>query len=295
MTGNPAPDATRPDAKTAARHPAGSPATGIKPTPENEALVAWTVCSLSLVSLAASFFGLLPGAPFDPAWVAVVLSGVPIVKEAAIGLFTRFDVKADVLVAMALIASIVIGEIFAAGEVAFIMGLGSRLEERTVRKAREGLERLIAVAPTVARVVEGGLQTMVEASAVRVGDLVRVLPGEIVPVDGTIVFGRTAIDQSLLTGESIPVDKVEGDDVFSGTVNQMGAIDLKAVKVGEDSSVARMVRLVESAEASKTPVVRLMDRLAGWIVGLALLAAAAAWLATGESLRAVTVLVVFCP
>jgi cation transport ATPase len=262
---------------------------------DDERTRVYAIHLLSLASLAASFFELLPGAPVDPAWIAVILEGTPIVKEAIVGLVTRFDVTADVLVAMALIASIIIGEIFAAGEVAFIMSLGSMLEERTVRKAREGLEKLVEASPAEARIVTGETETVVDAKEARVGDLVRVLPGEIVPVDGTIVFGRTAIDQSLLTGESIPVDKAEGDEVYSGTVNQLGAFDFRAEKVGDDSSVNRMIRLVESAEASKTPIVRIMDRLAAYVVGVALLSAVVTFLATGESLRAVTILVVFCP
>ncbi|MDR2456720.1 MAG: cation-translocating P-type ATPase, partial [Deltaproteobacteria bacterium] len=262
---------------------------------KSETRAGYVIHGLSLASLIASFFGLFEGAPFDPAWVAVVLEGIPIVREAAIGLLERYDVTADVLVASALLASLIIGEIFAAGEVAFIMALGTMLEDRTIRKAREGLEKLTKASPTTARIVSGGADAIVSPMEVKVGDVVRVLPGEIVPVDGTIVFGKTSIDQSLMTGESIPVDKAEGDEVFSGTVNQMGAIDFKAVKVGEDTSVSRMIRLVESAEASKTPIVRIMDRVAVYVVALALLTAIAVFIATGESVRAVTILVVFCP
>lgn len=251
--------------------------------------------AISAVALVMSFFEWPGKLNFDPAWIAVILCGWPILKGAVAGLVTRFDVKADVLVAMALLASIFIGEIFAAGEVAFIMSLGSLLEERTVRKAREGIENLISLTPATARVVSGSTETIVPAGEVLVGDVLRVLPGEIIPVDGTIIFGQTAIDQSLMTGESLPVDKSAGDDVFSGTVNQFGTFDLKATKVGEDSSLQRMIRLVESAEASKTPIVRIMDRWATWIVGLALATALITWGVTGEIIRAVTILVVFCP
>lgn len=251
--------------------------------------------AVSAASLVFSFLGRPESLAFDPAWIAVVLCGWPIVKGAARGLVTRFDVKADVLVAMALMAAVFIGEIFAAGEVAFIMSLGSMLEERTLRKAREGIERLVNLTPATARVARGADETIVAAEEVRVGDIVRVLPGETIPVDGLIIFGRTTVDQSLLTGESLPVDKEVGDDVFSGTVNHFGAFDMKAVKVGEDSSLRRMIRLVESAEASKTPIVRIMDRWASRIVGLALAAALATWGVTGEIIRAVTILVVFCP
>lgn len=247
------------------------------------------------VALAFSFFNWSGGLPFDPAWVAVVLCGAPILKGAIVGLVTSFDVKADVLVAMALVAAVCIGEIFAAGEVAFIMSIGSLLEERTVRKAREGIEKLVSLTPRTARVVRGGAEVVVAAEDVQIGDILRVWPGEAIAVDGLITSGRTAIDQSLMTGESLPVDKEAGDEVFSGTVNQLGAFDMRATKVGEDSSLRRMIRLVESADASKTPIVRIMDRWATWIVAAALLTALGTWLYTGEIIRAVTILVVFCP
>ncbi|MDR0356491.1 MAG: cation-translocating P-type ATPase [Deltaproteobacteria bacterium] len=260
--------------------------------PEKRAVV---FSAISLVALVLSFFDLPPTAPFDPAWLAVVLCGVPIVKGAVEGLLDGFDVTADALVAMALIASLIIGEYFAAGEVAFIMGLGSMLEERTLRQAREGLSSLVRLSPTTARVVRDGEETSAPAEEVKTEETVRVFPGEIIPVDGVVTFGRTAVDQSLLTGESLPVDKTVGDEVFSGTVNQLGAIDFRATRVGRDSSLQRMIRLVETASAEKTPIVRIIDRWAAWIVGLALLTAIGTWLVTGEIIRAVTILVVFCP
>ncbi|MDR1655939.1 MAG: cation-translocating P-type ATPase [Deltaproteobacteria bacterium] len=261
----------------------------------NDSQRTWLFVIVSLMALVVDFFNLFPKLPFSASWAAVLLCGIPILKGAAIGLLTHFDVKADVLVAMALIAAVYIGEIFAAGEVAFIMTLGSMLEERTVRKAREGLEKLVSLTPVSARVINSDSETIVEAGQVKSDDIVRVLAGEIIPVDGEIVFGRTAVDQSLLTGESIPADKDIGDEVFSGTVNQLGTFDFKATKVGEDSSIIRMIRLVESAEASKTPIVRIMDRWASYIVGMALATALITFGVTGESIRAVTILVVFCP
>ena len=182
--------------------------------------------------------------PFDLAWIAVVLCGVPIVLEAVIGLVTAFDIKADVLVSLALIASVCIGEIFAAGEVAFIMQLGGLLEELTVAKARAGIEKFVHLTPQTARVLApDGTETVVPAEQVQVGDTLRVLPGESVPVDGVIRSGRTSINQAVMTGESLPVDKGPGDEVSSGTVNQFGAFEMRATKVGADSSIQRMIRL----------------------------------------------------
>ena len=233
--------------------------------------------------------------PFDMAWVAIVLCGIPIILEAVIGLVTAFDIKADVLVSLALIASVAIGEDFAAGEVAFIMQLGGLLEELTVAKARAGIEKLVHLTPQIARVLRDGQDLIIPAEQVQVGDLLRVLPGEGVPVDGVIVSGQTSINQAVMTGESLPVDKTVGDEVSSGTVNQFGAFEMRATKVGEDSSIKRMIRLVQSADAGKAKIVGLADRWATWIVVIALSAAAITWLVTAEIIRAVTILVVFCP
>ena len=233
--------------------------------------------------------------PFDMAWVAIVLCGLPIVLEAIIGLVTAFDIKADVLVSLALIASVCIGEDFAAGEVAFIMQLGGLLEELTVAKARAGIEKLVHLTPQTARVLRNGKEETIPAEQVQVGDRIRVLPGEGVPVDGVIVSGQTSINQAVMTGESLPVDKTVGDAVSSGTVNQFGAFEMEATKVGEDSSIQRMIRLVQSADAGKAKIVGLADRWATWIVVIALTAAALTWLISGQIIRAVTILVVFCP
>ena len=250
--------------------------------------------AVSGVALLVSIFDLVP-LPFDAAWISVILCGIPIILEAVIGLVTAFDIKADVLVSIALIASLCIGEDFAAGEVVFIMQLGALLEDLTVAKARAGIEKLVRLTPQTARVIKNGKEETVPAERVRVGDILRVLPGETIPVDGVICSGQTSINQAVMTGESMPVDKKEGDEVSSGTVNQFGAFDMEAVKVGEDSSIQRMIKLVQSANAGKAKIVRLADRWATWIVVIALSAALITGLITGEIIRAVTILVVFCP
>ena len=249
---------------------------------------------LSALALAASIFDLVP-LPFDPAWIAIVLCGLPILLEAFHGLVTAFDIKADLLVSIALVASVCIGEDFAAGEVAFIMQLGALLEELTVARARAGIEKLVRLTPRTARRLTPEGEEVIPAQDVRVGDLLRVLPGETVPVDGVVRTGQTAINQAVMTGESLPVDKGPGDPVSSGTVNQFGSFDMVAEKVGEDSSIQRMVRLVQSADAGKAKIVGVADRWATWIVVIALSAALLTWLITGELIRAVTILVVFCP
>lgn len=233
--------------------------------------------------------------PFDWAWIAIVLCGLPIVLEAVVALITEFDIKADVLVSLALIASIVIGEYDAAGIVAFIMQIGGFLEEVTVKRSRAGIERLVALTPRTARLVENGVERVVDAKDVPANALVRVLPGETIAVDGVVVSGSSAVDTSVMTGESLPVDVAVGDEVVSGSINQFGSIDIRATHIGEDSSFARMVRLVQSADAGKAKIVRTADAWATWIVVIALSISVLCYLITGEIIRSVTVLVVFCP
>ncbi len=254
-----------------------------------------TMLVISGISLLLSIFHVFPRFPFDFAWISIILCGVPILIEAIIGVVTRFDIRADVLVSLALIASVATGEYFAAGEVAFIMQIGGLLEDLTAARAREGTEKLVHLTPQTARILDGEEERLISAEDVKVGDILRVLPGETVPVDGIIVKGETSINQAVMTGESLPVDKTAGDDVSSGTVNQFGAFDMRATKVGEDSSIQRMIRLVQSADAGKAKIVRLADRWATWIVVIALVAAFLTWLFTGEIIRSVTILVVFCP
>lgn len=195
-----------------------------------------TLLVISAAALLLSIFDLIP-LPFDAAWIAIILCGIPIILEAVIGLVTAFDIKADVLVSIALVASICIGEIFAAGEVAFIMQLGGLLEELTVAKARAGIEKLVHLTPQTARLIEGETERVIPAEQVKIGARLRVLPGETVPVDGVITSGVTSVNQAVMTGESLPVDKAAGDEVSSGTVNQFGAFEMEATRVGEDSSI----------------------------------------------------------
>lgn len=254
---------------------------------------------ISAIALILSFFGVFKFGNFDLAWIAVLLCGFPIIKDAAVGLITEFDIKADLLVSIALIAAIIIGEVFAAGEIAVIMALGGLLEEFTVARSRAGIEKLIDLTPRTARLIirkDGATdEKIVDAKKVVTGDLIKILPGETVPVDGKVIDGETSIDQSVMTGEPVPIDKIKGDEVFSGTVNQFGSFVMEATKVGKDSSLQRMIDLVESADADKSKIVRLTDKWATWIVVIALTAAIATYFLTGEIIRSVTVLVVFCP
>ena len=246
------------------------------------------------ISLVVSFF-LGKGMAVDPAWVAIILCGSPIVYEAVTGLVFRHDIKADVLVAIAIVASIIMQEWFAAGEVAFIMELGGLLEDISADRSRAGIERLVSMVPSEARVIRDGSDRSVPASEVSVGDIVRVLPGEMIPLDGVIITGNSYVDQSSLTGESVPVAKKEDDEVYSGTINQLGMFDMRVTSPASESSFQKLVDMVESTDAEKTRIVRIADRWATYLVAGVFLIALAAYLYSGELTRALTVMIVFCP
>ena len=236
--------------------------------------------------------------PVDPAWGTVVISGIPLLYLAVWRIIYNpgiSKISSALLITIAMFAAIAIGDLFAAGEVAFIMAIGALLEDATTNRAKKGLKKLISLAPTQGRRIRDGKEEMIPAEKIVKGDMLRILPGETVPVDGVIVSGETSVDQSIMTGESLPVDKVAGDTVFCGTINRFGAIDIRATKVGEDSSLQKLIRMVQEAEDKKAPMARIADRVASWLVPIAMLVAVIAGIATQDIVRAVTVLVVFCP
>lgn len=235
----------------------------------------------------------------DPAWITVLICGLPLLYLALTRLILQKWVSSALLISIAMVAAIAIGELFAAGEVAFIMAIGALLEERAAGRARKGISKLLSLAPQQGRRIittnNDTTEEIVPVEQIHKGDLLRVLPGETIPVDGKIVYGNTSIDQSIMTGESLPVDKNIGDEVFCGTINRFGSIDIEATKVGEDSSLQKMVDMVKAAENKKAPMERIVDKWATWLVPVALLIAVLAYAFTGDIVRAVTVLVVFCP
>ncbi len=235
----------------------------------------------------------------DPAWITVLICGLPLLYLALTRLILQKWVSSALLISIAMVAAITIGELFAAGEVAFIMAIGALLEERAAGRARKGISKLLSLAPQQGRRIittnNDTTEEIVPVEQIHKGDLLRVLPGETIPVDGKIVYGNTSIDQSIMTGESLPMDKNIGDEVFCGTINRFGSIDIEATKVGEDSSLQKMVDMVKAAENKKAPMERIVDKWATWLVPVALLIAVLAYAFTGDIVRAVTVLVVFCP
>ena len=245
-------------------------------------------------------------AGFNPTWIAIVLCGLPIVLGAIVGVVKDHDITADVLVALALIGSLILKEFFAAGEVAFIMQIGSILEDFTSDRAKKGISKLIKLSPKKANLMVGGKEgqvKIIDADQVKLGDILQVRAGESIPVDGKIIEGSTRIDQSAMTGESIPIEKNPGDLVMSGTINQNGSILIEAVKTAGDSSLQRMIKLAEAADAQKAKIVRKANVWAAWLVVISLTTAIVAGTIIGNAhndfwlgfTRAVTVLVVFCP
>lgn len=227
--------------------------------------------------------------------IAIILCGIPIFKECIEGLVTEFDIKADLLVTIAIIASIIIGEVFAAGEIATIMVIGGFLEEYTVSKTQGRIKELANMSPQFATRIKNGFEEKILVEKVKIGDVLKVLPGESIPTDGIIIAGESSIDQSTLTGESLPVDKTVNDEVYSGTINLYGSFTMKTTKVSQDSSLQKLIRLVESSSPENAKIVRTADKWATLIVVIAFTAAVLTYLFTFEIIRSVTILVVFCP
>ncbi len=240
--------------------------------------------------------------PINPAWVSLIISGIPLAYWAVVNTLDK-RITSPLLITIAMIAAVYIGDIFAAGEVAFIMAIGEWLEGRTVEKAKKGIEKLLNLVPSQGRVISTEGETMVEATDIKTDEVIRVLPGESFPADGVIIVGDTTVDQSIMTGESLPLDKTVGDEVFAGTINRFGSVDVRVTKPFANSSLQKMIKLVEDADKHKAPTQKIVDKWAGVLVPLACVIAIITYVvfafalnrADDALIRAVTVLVVFCP
>ena len=248
-----------------------------------------------LISVIFMIFGIDTTIYLNPAWGTAIISGIPMLLLAMTRLIREKWISSALLIAIAMIASLLIGEVFAAGEVAWIMALGALLEDWTVERAKKGLRNLINLTPQTGRRITNGNEEVIPVDEIKIGDTLRILPGESVPVDGEIIVGTSSLDQSIMTGESLPIDKEVGDEVFCGTMNLYGSIDIKATSLGENSSLQKLIDLVKAADEKQAPTQRIADKWATWLVPVALTIAIVAWLVTGNIERGVTVLVVFCP
>ncbi len=251
------------------------------------------VCGFFVI---ASWFGWFKElVKFDVAIIAAVLGGYPIIKNAFIAFVKGRDMKVGFLVSIALIASLAIGEYFAAGEVVFIMMLGELLENWTVAKSRNAVAKLRRLIPDTATVKIKDEYISKPLEEIAIGDIVFVRPGESIPADGVVVNGSSSVDQSAITGESVPVDKEAGDEVYTSTMNQNGSLEIRVSKASEDSLISKIIHLVQQAETGKSPIVRITDKWANWLVPSSLTFAILTYLMTGDIIRAVTILIVFCP
>ena len=232
--------------------------------------------------------------PTALAIASLILGGYPIVTSAIKTLLIP-DLNVDTLVSIAAISATAVGAYREAATVIFIMLLGEFLEGVTVGKARKAIASLIQLSPKMAWVRRGDVEAQVPIEDVKSNEVVIVKPGERIPVDGKIITGCVSINQSTLTGESIPVEKEAGDKVYCGTINESGSCEIEATQVADDTKLAQIKRLILEAQAEKSPTQRMMDRFSRYFIPAIILIAFATFLVTGEIIRAITILIVACP
>ncbi len=233
------------------------------------------------------------------AFMGALLLGAPLVWHAMVHLW-HGEKHMDELVAMAIVAAIALGEYQEAGVIAFFMILSNLIETRTALGARASIESLLRLTPDQAhRVLEDGAEEVVESAKLHSGDVVRVRPGDNIPADGMVISGESSINQANITGESIAVDRGEGDEVFGGTSNLTGALDIRVTKAGKDATLGKVQSLIIEAEATRAPLARLIDRYAGWYTPTILMVAGIVLFFAADKKegleRAITMLIVACP
>lgn len=262
----------------------------------NDHLRRWAIPAASgaliLISIIVSRF-----TASDGDWLmlaAAVIAGAPVVKKAITALIVK-TIGIDLLVAVAAIGAIVITNYWEAAAVTFLFALGHALEDATLAKTRSALAELVALAPSIATVVRDGEQVEVPAHAVGNGETVVVKNGGRVPVDGQVLTGQAAIDESAITGESIPVEKSEGSEVFAGTIVADGFLTVRATGVGSDTTLARIVHRVEQAQDAKAKTQRFMERFSKWYTPGIIVLALIAGIVTRDLELALTLLVIGCP
>lgn len=225
---------------------------------------------------------------------SALVGGSPVFVLAARGIM-KGDLTAGVMVSVAMIAALLIGEYSAAALVAFMMMFGEMLENFTIARADDALKELASLIPAQVTLLRDGQEIVIPVEQVQVGDVLLVRNGERIAVDGVATSGQAAVDESAITGESIPVDKEAGDAVFAGTINVAGTLEVQAQKLGRDTTLGTIVKLVEEAQKTQAPAQRLANRYAQYLVPVTFAIAIVVFLITGELVRSVTVLVVVCP
>jgi Cd2+/Zn2+-exporting ATPase len=232
---------------------------------------------------------------FDVSLLGAILGALVIMRATAIVTWQKKRITSGILVSIALFATVIVEDFRAAAIVALMMLFGEALENRTLRRTRRAIAGLLELAPETAMLKVGEKYREVPIQSVQVGDIVLVKPGARVPVDGKVVHGFASIDQSSITGESMPVEKVEGDAVFTGTISVHGAVEVIAERVGSSTSLAQIIRIVREAQENRGEGQKAADRFATWFTPLVLVIAGIVWPLTGDVIRAVSILVVACP
>lgn len=229
------------------------------------------------------------------ALLGTLFLGIPIIIHAGRHLLEG-KMHMDELVALAVIAAVATADYKAAGAVAFFLLLANLVETRTALGARASIAGLVRLSPKKAhRLFKGGGEELVDPRELCPADVVRVRPGDNIPADGIVIEGQSSVNQANITGESLPVDKVVGDEVFSGTNNLSGAIDVRVTRAGSDTTLGKVQKLILEAEKTRIPIMRMIDRYAGWYTPTILMLAGTVLLFTREMDRAVAMLVVACP
>ncbi|RLI37438.1 hypothetical protein DRO66_03880, partial [Candidatus Bathyarchaeota archaeon] len=233
--------------------------------------------------------------PLDPlVALTIVVAGLPIFKEAYSAVTSR-SITMEVAMTIGIAASLAVGEALASMIIVFFTLSSEFIEEFTVDRSRRAIEDLVAFTPRTARVKRDGEVVEMAIEAITKGDIVVIRPGERIPVDGPVVDGNALVNQAPITGESVPVEKVIGSEVFAGTVIQRGFLEVEAMTIGEDTTLGRIIKLVEEAESSKAPVQRFADSFASRFVPLVLFLAVLVAILSQSVVSAVSVIVVACP
>lgn len=229
------------------------------------------------------------------AMAGAILLGLPIVIHAVKGIL-HGHMHMDELVALAVIAAFAIGKYVEAGTVAFIMLVAELLETRTALGARASIESLIKLTPTTANLLKtDGSETEIKVNDLKPGDVVRVRPGDNIPADGQVKGGISTVNEATITGESLPVDKVNGMQVFAGTSNLTGVLDVAVTKVGGDTTLGKVQQLIIGAEQTQLPIMRMIDRYVKWYIPTVLMIATIVYFFTKEIEYSIGILVISCP
>jgi heavy metal translocating P-type ATPase len=259
-------------------------------------ILLFTVCTIfTITSTIAGFLKILPDiASSGLALVAVIAGGTPIVISAIESLLQK-DIDVDLLAVIAIVAAVIIGEYLAAALTVLMLSGGEILEDYTANKTSKAIQLLIESAPKTARLRKDGRETQVPIEEVKVGDIVLVKPGEKIPVDGEILNGTASVNQASLTGESIAVQKSINCPVLSGTIVELGALEIKAEKVGEDTTFAHIIRLIKEGQANRAPIEKIAHRYARFFAPILGLIAIGTYLITHNVIAVVSTLVIACP